>query len=163
RFVPDALARGAAAVVVPAGRGGPFGGAGGGGVAVIRVPDTWAALYDLARLVLATVDPLVVGVTGSNGKTSTKEFAAAALGARRRLGRRGLPAGWERVPLHGARGGGPAPAGRPPHGRQRAGRAGGGRLCGRAPRRGGAGPGGSHRRPAPGRAPGAGRLHRRRR
>src|SRR6266480_562315 len=61
RFVPDALARGAAAVVLPAGRGGPFGGAGGGGVAVIRVPDTWSALYALARLVLATVDPLVVG------------------------------------------------------------------------------------------------------
>jgi UDP-N-acetylmuramoyl-tripeptide--D-alanyl-D-alanine ligase len=82
RYVPDALARGAAAVVLPAGRGGPSGAAGGGEVAVIRVPDTWEALYALASHVLAKVSPLVVGVTGSNGKTSTKEFAAAALGAR---------------------------------------------------------------------------------
>src|SRR6266567_1654392 len=82
RYVPDALARGAAALVLPAGRGGPSGEGGGGGVAMIRVPDTWEALYALARHVLDRVDPLVVGVTGSNGKTSTKEFAAAALGAK---------------------------------------------------------------------------------
>ncbi|HEX6548971.1 MAG TPA: UDP-N-acetylmuramoyl-tripeptide--D-alanyl-D-alanine ligase [Candidatus Dormibacteraeota bacterium] len=51
-------------------------------VAVIKVADTWAALYDLAALVRRRVDPLVFGITGSNGKTSTKEMVAAALGVR---------------------------------------------------------------------------------
>ena len=75
RFIAGAVERGAAAVVVDRQvDAGPAG--------VIRVVDTWAALYELARSVLGRVRPLVVGVTGSNGKTSTKEFAAAALGAR---------------------------------------------------------------------------------
>ena len=75
RFVGDAAARGAAAVVVDRE-------VDAGAAAVLRVADTWAALYALARQVLARVSPLVVGVTGSNGKTSTKEFLAAALAAR---------------------------------------------------------------------------------
>src|SRR5215470_10686288 len=49
----------------------------GHGAAVVRVADTWRALYDLARHVLDRVAPLVVGVTGSNGKTSTRELTAA--------------------------------------------------------------------------------------
>jgi UDP-N-acetylmuramoyl-tripeptide--D-alanyl-D-alanine ligase len=77
RFVASAVERGAAAIVVEQDVD-----AGRGGVAVIRVPDTWDAIYALARHVLDRVAPLVLGVTGSNGKTSTKEFAAAALGAR---------------------------------------------------------------------------------
>src|SRR5437588_2090289 len=72
RFVGDAAARGAAAVVVDRE-------VDAGAAAVLRVADTWAALYALARQVLARVSPLVVGVTGSNGKTSTKEFLASAL------------------------------------------------------------------------------------
>src|SRR5262245_61001754 len=44
----------------------------GAGPAVVRVADTWRALYDLAAHVLELVSPLVVGITGSNGKTSTK-------------------------------------------------------------------------------------------
>ncbi len=75
RFLADAIERGAAAVVVDRE-------VDAGGAPVVRVTDTWAALYDLARHVLARVSPLVVGVTGSNGKTSTKEFAAAALSPR---------------------------------------------------------------------------------
>src|SRR5438067_12441260 len=75
RFVPDAVERGAAAVVVDRE-------VEAGQTSVLRVTDTWAALYDLARQVLARVSPLVVGVPGSNGKTSTKEFAAAALSPR---------------------------------------------------------------------------------
>ena len=73
-FVGDAIARGAAAAVVqrktevaP-------------GIVEIVVPDTWDALYALAAHALKRVQPLVVAVTGSNGKTSTKEMVAAVLG-----------------------------------------------------------------------------------
>jgi UDP-N-acetylmuramoyl-tripeptide--D-alanyl-D-alanine ligase len=55
------------------------------GAAVVRVADTWRALYDLAGHVLGRVAPLVVGITGSNGKTSTKELTAAVLAARHRV------------------------------------------------------------------------------
>ena len=77
-FCADAAARGAAAVVVDREVRLP-------GVAVVRVGDTWKALYDLAGAVLARVSPLVVGITGSNGKTSTKELTAAVLGVRHRV------------------------------------------------------------------------------
>ena len=76
QFVRDAVTRGAAAVVVEHRLEAPA------GVVEILVPDTWKALYDVAALVLARVKPLVVGITGSNGKTSTKEMTAAVLGAR---------------------------------------------------------------------------------
>lgn len=73
-FVADAVARGAAAAIVqrktevaP-------------GIVEVVVPDTWAALFALAAHALKRVQPLVVGVTGSNGKTSTKEMVAAVLG-----------------------------------------------------------------------------------
>src|SRR5205807_9945391 len=52
------------------------------GIVEVVVPDTWKALYDLASSVLRRVSPLVVGITGSNGKTSSKEMTAAVLGAR---------------------------------------------------------------------------------
>jgi UDP-N-acetylmuramoyl-tripeptide--D-alanyl-D-alanine ligase len=77
-FCAEAAARGAAAVVVDRDVPAP-------GAAVIRVADTWRALYGLAGHALDLVAPLVVGVTGSNGKTSTKEMAAAVLGARHRV------------------------------------------------------------------------------
>lgn len=73
QFVPDAIARGAAAIVVERRLDTPS------GIVEIVVPDTWKALYDVAALVLARVKPLVVGITGSNGKTSTKELTAAVL------------------------------------------------------------------------------------
>lgn len=73
-FVGDAIARGAAAAIVqhktdvaP-------------GIVEVVVPDTWAAMYALATYALKRVQPLVVAVTGSNGKTSTKEMTAAVLG-----------------------------------------------------------------------------------
>jgi UDP-N-acetylmuramoyl-tripeptide--D-alanyl-D-alanine ligase len=67
---------GAAAVVVAAGRGVP---AGCEGTSVVAVPDPRLALGDLARAVRAEFRGKVVGVTGSNGKTTTKELIAAAL------------------------------------------------------------------------------------
>lgn len=80
-FCADAARRGALAVVVM----GPVELPEGSGVAVVSVADTWRALADLAGWVLRQVSPLVVGVTGSNGKTSTKEMAAAVLGVRHRV------------------------------------------------------------------------------
>ena len=77
-FCTDAAARGATGLVVE--RGVPI-----PGVAIIRVADSWQALYDLAGHVLRRVSPLVVGITGSNGKTSTKEMTAAVLGIRHRV------------------------------------------------------------------------------
>ena len=76
RFVGDAISRGAAAVVIERRAEVPT------GIAAIRVPDTWKALYALASYTLEHVSPLVVAVTGSNGKTSTKEMVAAILNRR---------------------------------------------------------------------------------
>ncbi len=73
KFVADAIRRGAAGVLVERAVPAPA------GVARIRVEDSWRALYDLARMVHNRVRPLTIGVTGSNGKTSTKEFLAAAM------------------------------------------------------------------------------------
>lgn len=67
---------GAAAVVVAADRGLP---AGCEGIPVLAVDDPRRALGDLARAVRAQFAGQIVGVTGSNGKTTTKELIAAAL------------------------------------------------------------------------------------
>jgi UDP-N-acetylmuramoyl-tripeptide--D-alanyl-D-alanine ligase len=75
-FVADAMDRGAAALVVERSMGRIP------GIVQILVPDTWEALYAMARFVRDRVRPLVVAVTGSNGKTSTKEMVAAALASR---------------------------------------------------------------------------------
>jgi UDP-N-acetylmuramoyl-tripeptide--D-alanyl-D-alanine ligase len=73
RFVGGAISRGATAVVVERRTDVPS------GIAEVQVADTWAALYALATYTLEHVRPLVVAVTGSNGKTSTKEMVAAIL------------------------------------------------------------------------------------
>lgn len=78
RFLSEVAAAGAAAVVVsslPAGTEAFECG-------VIRVRDTLKALQDLAcRHRKASDDLFVVGITGSNGKTSTKDFLSAVLSA----------------------------------------------------------------------------------
>jgi UDP-N-acetylmuramoyl-tripeptide--D-alanyl-D-alanine ligase len=76
RFIPDAIARGAAAVIGERRNEMPA------GIVGIVVPDAWNALFALAAHALRRVQPLVVGVTGSNGKTSTKEMVAAVLAER---------------------------------------------------------------------------------
>ena len=73
RFIPDALGRGAAALVVERRTEIAH------GVVEIIVRNTWDALFAVAKHVRNRVNPLVVGVTGSNGKTSTKEMVAAIL------------------------------------------------------------------------------------
>ena len=78
-FVPQVAAAGAAAVVVAEFRADwqlPA------GCAIVEVDDTLAALQNLARGYRAWHQPLVVGLTGSNGKTTTKDLAAAVLGRR---------------------------------------------------------------------------------
>ncbi len=77
-FCAEAATRGASALVVSSDRGLP---AGCGRTAVIAVADVRRALGDLARAVRARFRGCVVGVTGSNGKTTTKELIAAALSA----------------------------------------------------------------------------------
>lgn len=48
-------------------------------VSIILVSDTKKALLDLAAYYISTLDIKVVGITGSTGKTSTKDLIASAL------------------------------------------------------------------------------------
>ena len=75
-FAAQAAAAGVAGVVVARARGLP---AGCADVAVIAVDDPRLAMGDLARAVRTAFRGHVVGVTGSMGKTTTKELVAAAL------------------------------------------------------------------------------------
>ncbi len=52
------------------------------GVTTLVIDDTRQALIDWARWVLHKLGPDVVGITGSNGKTTTKEITAAVLSRR---------------------------------------------------------------------------------
>jgi len=79
-FVGAAAAGGAAGAVVS--RRVPLPGKDFG---LIRVVDTVAALQTLAHEVLARRPVKVVGITGSVGKTTTKEFTAGLLAGRYRL------------------------------------------------------------------------------
>ncbi len=51
-----------------------------GGMTIVRVPDTLLGLQAIAAAWRARFDPLVVGITGSLAKTSTKDATAAVLG-----------------------------------------------------------------------------------
>ena len=75
RFVQQALDGGAAAAVVHQ----EVEATGG---TLIRVDDTLTALHDLARDVRTRLPKRLVGVTGSAGKTTTKELLASMLGRR---------------------------------------------------------------------------------
>ena len=54
---------------------------------LIRVDDTYAGLHALTRAVRAQVPRRLVGITGSTGKTTTKELLAACLARRFRVAR----------------------------------------------------------------------------
>jgi len=76
-FTETALAAGATALVVDVwNEGAPE------NAAVIVVPDTLAALQRLAYWWRAQLKIPVIAITGSNGKTSTKDFATAVLSRR---------------------------------------------------------------------------------
>jgi UDP-N-acetylmuramoyl-tripeptide--D-alanyl-D-alanine ligase len=72
-FIPQALARGAVLSVADAAHSPVHEGP------VLRVHDTGAALMDLARWYRRTLDALVIGVTGSVGKTTTRDLIHVAL------------------------------------------------------------------------------------
>lgn len=78
-FVNDAFARGAALALVERAPPGADG-------ALVVVADVRAALGDLARAVRERLTgAAVIGITGSAGKTATKDLTAAAIGAARRV------------------------------------------------------------------------------
>jgi UDP-N-acetylmuramoyl-tripeptide--D-alanyl-D-alanine ligase len=75
-FVAEARRRGAVGAIVE--RGNAEG-------TLIEVPDTGRALLDLAADERRRSGATVVGITGANGKTSTKDLAAAILATRYRI------------------------------------------------------------------------------
>ncbi len=74
-YLADAAAAGATGVLVD--RDAPV----PDGVTVLAVPDTLRGLQDLAASLRQRLAPRVVAITGSNGKTTTKEMLAAILAA----------------------------------------------------------------------------------
>jgi UDP-N-acetylmuramoyl-tripeptide--D-alanyl-D-alanine ligase len=83
-FIGSAVERGAAGLVVDRSRIPELGLLVGGSrsVAVVAVADTGTALLDIGAAARRRMDVPVIGITGSVGKTSTKDLAAAALAAR---------------------------------------------------------------------------------
>ena len=89
RFVPEALKRGATCVIVHRSVPGSTKLTTGGSTklttgapaspsaTIVRVGDTLRALGDLAHYRRQKFAPKVIAITGSNGKTTTKEMAAA--------------------------------------------------------------------------------------
>jgi UDP-N-acetylmuramoyl-tripeptide--D-alanyl-D-alanine ligase len=75
RFVKDAINRGAGCLVVHQ----SLHAADLRSVAAVKVPDTLRALGDLAHFRREQYGPKVLAITGSNGKTTTKEMLAAIL------------------------------------------------------------------------------------
>jgi len=81
KFVAQVAAGGAAAAVVDLSyQGGPI-----GDCALIRVADTLQALQAIATRYRASLPLRVVALTGSTGKTSTKDFVAAVLAEKFRV------------------------------------------------------------------------------
>lgn len=81
-FVATAFARGAAGAVVEAGHPVELDAEAASDRVVIAVDDTLRALGDLAAYWRRARNPKVIAITGSNGKTTTKEMVARVVGAR---------------------------------------------------------------------------------
>jgi UDP-N-acetylmuramoyl-tripeptide--D-alanyl-D-alanine ligase len=81
-FVEEAIARGAMGAVVETGGAGKARRAGEAGRgAIVEVGDTTVALQDLAHAVREATETKVVAITGSAGKTTTKDTIAEFLSA----------------------------------------------------------------------------------
>ncbi|MDQ3314121.1 MAG: UDP-N-acetylmuramoyl-tripeptide--D-alanyl-D-alanine ligase [Verrucomicrobiota bacterium] len=78
RFLAETAERGAVGALVEE----SWRGLAPDGFALIRVADTLAAYQEIAASYRKSLPLSVIGITGSNGKTSTKDFVAAALGKR---------------------------------------------------------------------------------
>jgi len=76
-FVDDVMSRGAAGAIVETGRA--------SGPGLIEVADTLMALQALAHAVRRSAGTQVIAITGSAGKTTTKEAIAEMLATRRRV------------------------------------------------------------------------------
>jgi UDP-N-acetylmuramoyl-tripeptide--D-alanyl-D-alanine ligase len=72
-FIADAMANGASCALVESGYAATH------DMPLLRVTDTCKALQDIAAGYRNKIDPFVVGVTGSSGKTTVKEMIAACL------------------------------------------------------------------------------------
>ncbi len=81
-FLAEAAARGAAAAIVAVLRRAQDGRPYAAPLPVLEVPDTLAALGAVARLHRRRFDLPVAAVTGSNGKTTTREMLASILAQR---------------------------------------------------------------------------------
>jgi UDP-N-acetylmuramoyl-tripeptide--D-alanyl-D-alanine ligase len=82
RFLADVRARGGiGAVVSKSYSGEDF------GLELLRVEDVTLALHHLARTAAAETQAKIVAITGSVGKTTTKEFVATLLGGKFRVGK----------------------------------------------------------------------------
>ena len=79
RFVGKAFEQGAAAAVVATG------GRPDGGHFLIEVPDTLTALGEMAAYIRRRRPLTVLAITGSNGKTTSKEMAAAIIGRKYKI------------------------------------------------------------------------------
>lgn len=79
-FVRDALSKGATAIIAEKN----YRDATTGGI-IIRVKDTLKSLGDIAQYWRSRFNISVIGITGSNGKTTTREFTASVLRERYNL------------------------------------------------------------------------------
>jgi UDP-N-acetylmuramoyl-tripeptide--D-alanyl-D-alanine ligase len=74
RYVQEAIDKGAAASLWQSDQPNPP-----AGIPLIRVPDTLKALQDLSKAYRDQLNVKVIGITGSNGKTTTKDILHAIL------------------------------------------------------------------------------------
>jgi UDP-N-acetylmuramoyl-tripeptide--D-alanyl-D-alanine ligase len=81
KFIAQAVERGASGALVEEAWSGEV----PAHFALLRVPDTLAGYQQLAAGYRRSLPLKVIGITGSNGKTSTKDFVAAALARRFRV------------------------------------------------------------------------------
>ena len=81
-FLADVAARGGVAAVVSASYTGP-----NFGLSLLVVSDVLVCLQKLARDFLAESNAVVVGITGSMGKTTTKDFTATLLEGKFKVGK----------------------------------------------------------------------------
>ena len=84
-FVAEAFQKGAGGALVERGSVGTEGPSAAGGGGVVAVDDTTTALQDLAHAVRKASGTRVVAITGSAGKTTTKEAIAEFLSGRGRV------------------------------------------------------------------------------